>query len=484
MESKDQPSRRALLKGATVAGFATVAAGCVSASPVVSARARSPSKTLLKGGIIISMDPDVGDIARGDILIDGAKIAAIGRDLAVGDAEVVDASNRIVIPGFIDCHRHSWEGQLRMIDPNAGNMDGYMNATHLSFGTYYRPEDMHVGNLMTAVGCIDAGITCLIDNSHNARSAAHSDAAIEALMASGIRAVHASGGPVAGEWAQDWPADLERMKARYFSSDDQLLTLGMYSRANEERYAIARRLGIRIYSELGVGHLPVFEDLGARNLIGPDNTFNHCSGLTESAWRVLAASGAKVNLTPRSDAQWAIGEGFPPYDQSVAHRIAPGLSIDNETAYSTDMFGEMRALFFIQRARLQNRRFEGATDIPAPIGIRETLACGTINGAACAGLSHKIGSLTVGKEADIVLIDADAPNMFPLTNALGAVVHAADRSNVDSVMVAGRFLKRDGRILHQDLGQLKRSAQASLDYLFAKVGHRPDIFSAGLPVFQ
>ena len=133
----------------------------------------------------------------------------------------------ILIPGFVDCHRHSWEGQLRRINPNSPTLADYSNATHQSFAKAYRPQDMYVGNYLTAVGCIDAGITCVIDNSHNARSAEHSDAAVEALMDSGVRAVHASGAPQAGDWNKQWPQDLERLQKKYFSSADQLVTLRM-----------------------------------------------------------------------------------------------------------------------------------------------------------------------------------------------------------------------------------------------------------------
>jgi len=145
----------------------------------------APTK-LLRGGTIISMDARVGDLAKGDILIEGTKIAAVGPNLSAAGAQIVDATNMILIPGFIDCHRHSWEGQLRRINPNAPTLADYSNATHLSFATHYRPQDMYVGGMITALGCIDAGITCVIDNSHNARSAGHSDAAVEALIDSGI----------------------------------------------------------------------------------------------------------------------------------------------------------------------------------------------------------------------------------------------------------------------------------------------------------
>src|SRR5215813_835687 len=198
-------------------------------------RPDSNRRILMKGGTILSMDPKVGNLAKGDVLIQGKKIAAVGVNLQSA-GEVIDASNNILIPGFVDCHRHSWEGVLRRIIPN-GDIASYMATTHQGFAPYYRPHDMYVGNLITALGCIDAGITCIIDNSHNSRSAAHSDAAVQALFDSGIRAVHASGAPQTGTWDRQWPQDLERLQKRFFSSDDQLVTLRMFSGLDRGNYA-------------------------------------------------------------------------------------------------------------------------------------------------------------------------------------------------------------------------------------------------------
>ena len=132
-----------------------------------------PDSILIKGATILSMDESVGNIERGDILISGSTITAIGEDLEANGARIINATNMIAMPGMVDSHRHSWEGQLRRINPNATCLEDYSNATHFSFAKYYRPADMYIGNLLTALGCIDAGITTVIDNSHNSRTAAH-----------------------------------------------------------------------------------------------------------------------------------------------------------------------------------------------------------------------------------------------------------------------------------------------------------------------
>ena len=187
-------SRRRLIQSGAAAAFTRSACaqapGREAADAGLSPLTSDPNRRiLLKGGTIVSMDPMVGDLAHGDLLIQGTKIASVGANLKVsGPApRVIDASNCILIPGFVDCHRHSWEGVLRRIIPN-GDIGKYTATTHQGFAPYYRPHDMYVSNLITALGCIDAGITCIIDNSHNSRSAAHSDAAVQALFDSGIRA--------------------------------------------------------------------------------------------------------------------------------------------------------------------------------------------------------------------------------------------------------------------------------------------------------
>src|SRR5262249_23708447 len=162
---------------------------------------------LLKGGTIVSMDDKVGDLVKGDVLIEGKKIAAIAPEINAADAQVIDALDTIIVPGLVDCHRHSWEGPLRRINPNSPTLADYPNAPHPSFARLPRRQDPYVGIYLTAMGCIDAGVTCVIDNSHNSRSAAHSNAAVEGLLDAGIRAVHASGPPGAGDWDHQWPAD-------------------------------------------------------------------------------------------------------------------------------------------------------------------------------------------------------------------------------------------------------------------------------------
>src|SRR6202140_2316031 len=356
------------------------------------------NRILLKGGTIVSMDAKVGDLVKGDVLIEGTKISAIAPEINAADAQVIDALDAIIVPGLVDCHRHSWEAPLRRINPNSPTLADYMNATHLSFAKFYRPQDHYVGNYLTAMGCIDAGVTCVIDNSHNSRSAAHSDAAVQALFDSGIRAVHASGAPQTGAWDHQWPQDLERLQKRFFSSNDQLVTLRMFSGLDRVNYAVARKLNLRITTELqGAAAAATLEQFWNEKLLGPDTTYNHCGGLTDLAWQRIRESGGTVDVCPRSDPQYALGDGIPAFQKALDHGIRPGLSVDNEVSYGTDMFTEMHVVFNIQRAFATNRRVNGDANPPKLVDVREVLECVTVNGAACAGLAARCGTLTPGK---------------------------------------------------------------------------------------
>jgi 5-methylthioadenosine/S-adenosylhomocysteine deaminase len=479
-------SRRQFLQTGAAIAATSVMAGAQSPGREAAAAGLAPlsldpnRRTLLKGGTIISMDPSVGDFVRGDILIQGKKIASVGANVKLsGPApRVIDASNTILIPGFVDCHRHSWEGVLRRIIPN-GDIAKYMATTHQGFAPYYRPHDMYVGNLITALGCIDAGITCIIDNSHNSRSSAHSDAAVQALFDSGIRAVHASGAPQTGNWDHQWPQDLERIQKRFFSSDDQLVTLRMFSGLDRVNWALARKLGLRITTEFqGAPSAMQLEQFWNEKLLGPDVTYNHCGGLTDLAWQRIRESGGTVDVCPRSDPQYALGEGIPAFQKAIDHGMRPGLSVDNEVSYGTDTFTEMRVVFNIQRAFATNRRVNGDPNPPKLVNVREVLECATVNGAACAGLAARCGTLTPGKDADIVMIRTDDINLYPSNNAIGTVVAAADIKNVDSVIIGGVIRKSGGKMIGVNWPRLRQQIDESRSYLFEKAGYKLDIFSA------
>ncbi|MDB6052322.1 MAG: amidohydrolase [Pseudomonas sp.] len=434
---------------------------------------------LLKGGMVVTMDNSLGNFASGDVLIRGTEIIAVGPDLSSEGAEVVDAKGMIVIPGLVDTHRHAWEGQLRRINPNSPTLEDYCNATHFSFAKYYRPQDMYVGNMLTALGCINSGITTIIDNSHNARSGAHSDAAIEALQDAGIRAIHAPGAPLSGEWeSAQWPADLRRLKSKYATKSDSLVSLAMMAQIDREQWAFARELGLTIVTEFfGAGMAAELDALQEEGLLGPDNIFNHCTCMPDHGWSILRHTGVKVNVCPRSDAHYGLEDGVFAWQKAIDHGISPGLSVDNESSYSGDMFTEMRVAFYLQRAAAHSARFHGRPSAPDLVSARRLLKAATVDGAACAGLESKIGSISPGKQADIVMIRTDNLSIYPSNNALGTVVHAAERGDIDTVIIAGRIRKQGGVVLGVNRQQLEIAAEESRAYLFDAAGYTADPFA-------
>ncbi|MFI9243692.1 amidohydrolase family protein [Streptomyces sp. NPDC053086] len=434
-------------------------------------------RILFTGATIVTMDPDLGVIDHGDLLVEGDSITAVGPRLSPGDAVVVDATGTILSPGFVDTHRHAWEAQLRRIMPDVDDLGGYVMATLAGYATVYRPEDMSIGTRLAALTAIDSGITTMLDFSHNSRTREHSDAAIEALRDAGIRGVHASMGPHFGDWDQQWPGDLARIKDRYFSSDDQLLTLRLATLATDEIAGPALAYGpelARAAGDMGIGVSvdAVFGTPGSEavlrwaedGILGPDVTLIHCTGLTFEAWKTMGDTGTTVALAPTSDAQIGLETAIPAVDEALSAGIRPGLSIDVEVALASDMFTQMRALHTIQRMRAVNA-VHGTGRQPSRITTHDVLDFATLQGARTNGLAAVTGSLTPGKKADLLVIRAEDLNNMPLNDPIGTVVLGSDARNISAVLVNGEPRKWNGRVLDVDLPALREEVRASREYV-------------------
>ncbi|WP_433573146.1 amidohydrolase family protein [Streptomyces sp. CA-251247] len=434
-------------------------------------------RIVFTGATVVTMDPDLGIVDGGDVLVVGDTITAVGRDLDAGDAVVVDAAGTVLTPGFIDTHRHAWQAQLRRIMPDVDDLAGYIMATLAGYATVYRPEDMYTGTRLAALTAIDSGITTMLDFSHNSRTREHSDAAIEALLDAGIRGVHASMGPHFGDWDRQWPGDLTRIKDRYFTSDDQLLTLRVAALATDEIAGPALAYGselARTAADLGVGVSvdAVFGTPGSEavlrwakdGILGPDVTLIHATGLTTEAWKAMGESGTTVSLAPTSDAQIGLETAVPAVDEALSVGIRPGLSIDVEVALAGDMFTQMRALHAIQRMRAVNAVY-GTDQQPSRITTHDVLDFATLQGARTNGLAGVTGSLTPGKKADLLVIQAEDLNNMPLNDPIGTVVLGSDARNISAVLINGEPRKWNGQVLDVDLSALRTEVQASRRYV-------------------
>lgn len=434
-------------------------------------------RILFTGATIVTMDPDLGVIERGDLLVEGDTITAVGPNLGAGDAVAVDAAGTLLTPGFVDTHRHAREAQLRRIMPDVDDLDGYVMSTLAGYATVYRPDDMYIGTRLAALTAIDSGITTMLDFSHNSRAPEHSDAAIKALRDTGIRGVHASMGPHFGDWDRQWPGDLARIRNQYFSSDDQLLTLRLATLATDEIAGPALAYGpelARVATDMGVG-VSVDAVFGASSseailrwaedgILNSDVTLIHATGLTSEAWKAMGETGTTVALAPASDAQIGLESAIPAVDEALSVGIRPGLSIDVEVALASDMFMQMRALHAIQRMRAVNAAY-GTEQRPHRITTHDVLDFATLQGARTNGLAAVTGSLTPGKKADLLVIQAEDLNNMPLNDPIGTVVLGSDARNISAVLINGEPRKWDGQVLDVDLSALRREVHASREYV-------------------
>lgn len=453
--------------------------GAEGEATAVEAALRRPAgrRILLRAGAVITLDTALGDFV-GDVLIEGERIVEVGPDLvdrAGENAIVVDARDAIVIPGLVDSHLHAWAGQFRGLTFDL-DFPTYMHLVHHQLAPRYRPDDMRTGNLLSALVALDAGVTTILDNSHNARTLDHMTAAVEGLAASGIRAVHASAAPVDGTVKPaDWTANLERLRTRSFSTEDQLLTLRIMDLgSSEELWRYASEQDLWVSTEMG-SHVTNLGDLVRAGLLTEKHTFNHCLSLPDDDWRRIADAGAAVNLCARPDAHFGLGQAVPPVDQALSFGLVPGLSTDNETVYISDMLTEMQHLITLHRGHTFGRLSAG--EKTTQLTQRQVLEFATVGGAANCGLSDRIGSLTPGKQADVVLLRRTDLNTSLSRNAFSTLLGFSHRGNVDTVFVAGRVRKWRGHLVGHDLSRVIADASASRSRILNELALREGDFS-------
>jgi cytosine/adenosine deaminase-related metal-dependent hydrolase len=439
-------------------------------------------RILLKGGTILSVDPQIGDLATGDLLVEDDKIVGVEPSIDA-DAEVVDCSGRIVIPGFVDTHRHTWEAAIRNCAPDA-TLDDYFVEVLDTFAPVYRAEDVYASNVAGSLECLNAGITTLVDWSHINNTPEHPDAAIQGLQETGIRAQYAYGSAntsLEKYWyfsSEAIPADdVRRVRETYFSSDSGLLTMGLATRGPgftqdqvvQAEWGMARELDIPVTVHVGMGRLAgryaMVEQLDRLGLLGPDTTFIHCCYFSEHEWQRVKDTGGMISVAPQVELQ--MGHGWPPVNKARQFGLRPSLSIDVVTTVPGDMFTQIRAAFGAERARVNALTWESGEPTPdSMLTARDMLTMATLDGAHVAGVEDRTGSLTPGKQADVVVIDARAIGIAPVHDPVAAVTLSADTSNVEHVIVGGVFRKRDFALL-ADLGAAISRVQESRDHLVA-----------------
>ncbi|WP_433200679.1 amidohydrolase family protein [Dactylosporangium sp. CS-047395] len=441
------------------------------------------SRKLIRGGTVVSVDATIGDLPSGDVLIEDERIVAVAPDLDGVDAEVVDATGKIVMPGLVDTHRHLWQSALRQIAVDWTLAD-YFERVIGGFSPVFTPQDVHIGTHFGALEALDSGVTTIFDWSHILNTPEHADAAVAALRDSGIRAVFGHSIPTdEPTWYYNsdrrHPQDVRRLAARDFSSKDQLLTLALAVRGPElatigataDDLALARDLDVRSSMHIGLGLMGLqrgVTQLHTHGLLGDDLIFLHCNTCTDDELKLIAASGAHASVSAR--VEQLMGHGAPATGRLLAAGIRPALSVDVVCGVTGSMFAEMRGMLEAERGRVHQVYLDRGEPSPAQLlTARDAIEFATIEGARTLGLEDRVGSLTPGKQADIVLLDVAGSPFGMLNNAPAAVVFS-DVRDVDGVLVAGEFRKRYGRLVRQDAAAARQRAERSRDRLFAAAG--------------
>ncbi|WP_430336114.1 amidohydrolase family protein [Rhodococcus sp. ACT016] len=441
----------------------------------------SAHRTVISGGTIITMDPSLGDIQDGAVLIEDDKIVRVApsADAFDGvDAKRIDATDAIVLPGMIDSHRHTWLALLRGISGDQALLEFIAN-TFYGVGSIMQAEDMGVATLVGALEALDAGVTSIFDCSDCVNSPDHANANVEGLRAAGLRSVYAYGmqrydfEPPAFTSHDERLRDAARLRSEYFSSDDDMYQMGMlYSdfgtipfddTAAEVRQS--RELGIHGASHTGAAAgsslLRGLRELDDHGLLLPGHLHVHCNGLDENEWKLLGDSGAHVVTSPETELQ--MGMGLLPIRPAMRHGIAPGVGTDSIICGSGDLFGQMRLALQHQRALdCLPIHAEGRPPLQIDLTVRDALTWATTNGAKIMGLESKIGSLTPGKKADVIVVKPRW-NVVRSSFPAATVVLQSAAADVDTVMVNGEIRKENGQLVGHDLVALRAKANAALD---------------------
>lgn len=429
-------------------------------------------RTLIKGGIVYSVDPDIGNLAQGDVLIEDDKIVAVAPKITADDVRLVDATNMIIMPGLVDTHRHLWQSALRQIAAD-WTIGQYVEVMLGGIAPNFSPDDVLIADLLGSLEALDGGVTTILDWSHIVNSPEHADAAVQGLTESGIRAIYAYGAPRSpmSSWYED---DVARVQAAHFSSENNRLTMALASLGAEfssldegvNDIELARRLGLRTSVHLGVGLLGekrAVTNMNALGLLGPDIIYVHCTTCSDAELQMIGESGGHVSISPRVEMQ--MGHGYPATGRLLAAGIQPSLSVDVVSGVGGSLFAEMRGTLEAERG-LQNRialdRGEWVTELD--LVAADVVRMATIEGARTLGMADKIGSLTPGKQADVIMLKIDTPNLS-LVNDLSAAITLADTGNVETIFVAGRLVKANGKLLSHDMRSVQDRARLSRDRL-------------------
>ncbi|MFF7717728.1 amidohydrolase family protein [Streptomyces sp. NPDC007988] len=494
-------SRRSALAGAA-AGVA--AAGGFLATTAV-ARPEAPQTTpsfaagrpvVIRNATVVTGDPKLGTLRNSDVLVVGQTVRAVGRSLsAPADAAVIDGRGAIVMPGMIDTHRHMWQTVLRGLGAE-WTIANYFSWIYQQWAPFWRPEDLYASNLLSMAEAINAGVTTSVDWSQDLKNYEYAEAAAEGLFDSGGRARLAYGNSLVppAQWVTS--GDVARLQRERFSSQNQLVTLQLawdgtglpeepgFPERSAWQFAVENDLPVTLHS--GVRNwkedhqIQLLRDNG---FLLPTNTYVHCGTMSEDSYRLIAESGGNVSIAAESELN--AGQGYPPTGKIHAHNIPISLSSDTQVWWSADMFAAMRATLNADRGIDHLRAHaDDKSVINNNLRTEDVLHFATQGGADALGLGSRLGSITPGKLADLVLVRADTPSMVPLNNPVAQLVFHAQRGEVDTVLVNGRVMKHAGRLIGLDFARARRLGEATANHLRERIGEKNWEAAQNPPAFQ
>jgi cytosine/adenosine deaminase-related metal-dependent hydrolase len=422
------------------------------------------------------MDDAIGELESADVEVRDGSIIAIGIGLEAAGAMEIGGSGMIVMPGFVDTHLHLWSTLFRNL-PRADR--GYYD---LLFGLapHFNAEDFYHSVRLALAESVNAGITTILNFSHNTRTPAHADAEIVAHIESGLRGRysygHISGMPSTEIMPLD---DLPRVQRDWFGANgptDGRLDLGYSWRGPlltppevyQPEFEAARELALPVTTHAGQG--PPYKidavQMQRDGFLGPDTLLVHFLEARAEDRQALVETGTALSIGMQSEQRFGVGCDLRSH---LLHCLADGvnlcLSIDATAAASVNPFENMSFAWYVGVPWPETP----TESIPA-VSFRQCLEMSTINGARAMGMDDHIGSLTPGKRADLIMIRATDLNMAPFGELDGAVVRSATPANVDMVVADGRILKRNGELVGVDPDEIVAGAGAALHAIFKRAG--------------
>jgi cytosine/adenosine deaminase-related metal-dependent hydrolase len=434
---------------------------------------------VLRGGTVLPMDDRRQVLHRTDVLVVADRIAAVGPDLPVPEGTaVIDATGGVVMPGMIDTHRHLWQTAMRGYGAD-WTLTQYFVWYYLEHGKLFRPQDIHAGNVLGAIEALDAGVTTVVDWSHGLQSTDHADAAADALRSVPGRFVLAYGNiqrPPA-EWTGTPEfADFVR---RRITGDDMLGfqiafdVTGDPAFPEKPAFEVARELGFAVTTHAGVWGAT--GDDGIRlmydhGFMTEETVYVHAASLSTDSYHRIAATGGSISVSTESEQ--SAGQGYPPTWAIRAHDIPVSLSMDTSVWWSGDLFSAMRATLGADRSREHlAAHAKGETVTHCGLRADQVVDWATRGGARALGRDGELGAIEPGRKADVVLVKNDAsPVSFPLLNPFGHIAFQAQRGDVHTVLVDGRVVKHEHRLLGVDLAAARREIERTVDHLRSTMG--------------